>query len=75
MMAVLAPRYQNRAMWHYRGGNCQILEDELVMLFPPHDDVMDAVTNAVAIVRPPLAKRQSTNVVEFPQRKTRFGGY
>ena len=34
-------------MWHYKGGNCQTLEEELVMSHPPHDDCKDALANAV----------------------------
>jgi phage terminase large subunit-like protein len=77
MAAVLGPRYQNKAVWHYRGGSCQVLEDELVLLFPPHDDVMDAMTNAVTIATPPIERRNSLegNVLEFRTRNTRFGGY
>jgi hypothetical protein len=51
--AVLEPRYDNLSIWHYRGGNCQILEEELVMRYPPHDDVKDALASAIEIcVRP-----------------------
>jgi hypothetical protein len=34
-------------MWHYMGGNCQVLEEELVMTRPPHDDVKDCLANVV----------------------------
>lgn len=53
MMAVLQPRYANKSVWHYKGGNCQILEDELKMRHPPHDDIMDALANAIEICIPP----------------------
>lgn len=46
--ATLQPRYANRQMWHYQGGNCQTLEDELVLAHPPHDDVKDSLASAVA---------------------------
>lgn len=59
--AILHPRYQNLSMWHYRGGNCQILEDELIMAHPPHDDVKDAVANAVKYL---VAPSYQHNVVE-----------
>jgi hypothetical protein len=76
MAAVLGPRYQNQMVWHHRGGNCQILEDELILLFPPHDDVMDAMTNAVTIATPPIErKKDERNVYEFKPRNVRFGGY
>lgn len=47
IMATLEPRYANGQMWHYRGGNCQLLEEELVMNNPPHDDIKDALASAV----------------------------
>lgn len=51
--AVLQHRYANGAMWHYRGGNCELLEEELVQQRPPHDDIKDALTSAVEIATPP----------------------
>ncbi len=32
--AILEPRYDNLQMYHYRGGNCQVLEEELVSYNP-----------------------------------------
>lgn len=51
--AVLQHRYANGAMWHYRGGNCELLEEELTQQRPPHDDVKDALASAVEIATPP----------------------
>ena len=31
--ATLNPRYENQQVWHYPGGNCQILEEELERVF------------------------------------------
>lgn len=75
MSAILEPRYDNNAMWHYRGGNCQILEDELVAQHPPHDDVMDALATAVDISIPPAGmhgreRSSGSRVLTHP----RFGG-
>jgi len=36
--AILEPRYNNNQIWHYKGGNCQILEEELIMNNPEHDN-------------------------------------
>jgi hypothetical protein len=75
MAAILEPRYANLAMWHYKGGNCQTLEDELVAQNPPHDDCMDALAAAISISVPPsgaFAKdRKRSNVISFDRR---FGG-
>lgn len=47
IMATLEPKYANRQIWHYPGGNCQALEEELILANPPHDDVKDALASAV----------------------------
>lgn len=72
--AALSARYDNMSMWHYRGGNCEILEDELIMQHPPHDDCMDALASAIEIAVPPTGQlardRVRSNVVTHPK----FGG-
>jgi len=73
--AILEPRYENMAMWHYRAGNCQVLEDELVAQYPPHDDVSDALAAAVSISVPPVGNfnrdvRDTVTVIPHPK----FGG-
>jgi len=72
--ATLSPRYDNLQMWHYKGGNCQILEEELTMQNPPHDDVLDALTAAVDVAVSPSHRGQmgmkKSNVVYH----SRFGG-
>jgi len=73
--AILEPRYDQQSIWHYKGGNCQTLEDELLLKHPPHDDCKDALASAVSIAVPPqgiLSGRLEgqSNVVYHP----RFGG-
>lgn len=74
MAAILEPRYDNNSVWHYKGGNCQVLEDELILTHPPHDDVMDALASAIEIAVPPVgmghAPRGESNVIYH----NRFGG-
>jgi len=71
--AVLEPRYDNMGIWHYRGGNTQILEEELSSRNPPHDDVIDALASVVDMAVKPArsVRKQKSNVVQFNQR---FGG-
>lgn len=75
IMATLEPRYSNHQIWHYKGGYCQILEEELTMAHPPHDDIMDALTAAIDIAVAPRRasfKKSGTNTnVVF---HSRFGG-
>ena len=74
MSAILEPRYDNQTIWHYKGGNCQVLEDELILTHPPHDDVMDALASAIDIAVPPVGMQRGqtrdTNVIYH----SRFGG-
>jgi phage terminase large subunit-like protein len=74
MQATLEPRYDNMQMWHYKGGNCQTLEEELVMAHPPHDDVMDALTAAIDVAVAPSAKRGRMSKVGNVVYHDRFGG-
>jgi len=73
--SILQTRYDNLQMWHYMGGECQTLEEELVMRRPPHDDIKDALASAIEIAVPPMGMQGSStahsNVVQFNQR---FGG-
>lgn len=73
--ATLQPRYANHAMWHYRGGNCEILEEELVLQNPPHDDVKDALASAIDIAIPPTGVSVSNYKTKLSTLyHPRFGG-
>lgn len=71
--AILAPKYENLQIWHYKGGNCQTLEEELVMQRPPHDDVKEALANAINIALIPRAYQASSNISSINVHP-RFGG-
>lgn len=78
MQAILQPRYENGNMWHYMGGHCQTLEEELTLSNPAHDDVMDALANCIDIavapsgIRGTLPHLASSGVGS--NSNTRFGG-
>lgn len=74
--AVLQHRYDNGQMFHYHGGNCQVLEDELVLQKPPHDDVKDSVAAAVEFAVPPTGGDRGASRREQVMQNThsRFGG-
>lgn len=76
MKAILQPRYENRQIYHYRGGNCQVLEDELVLDHPPHDDVKDALASCIKICVPPSSGGHHVNRAKEFQSSLhgRFGG-
>jgi hypothetical protein len=75
---ILQPKYLNRQMWHYEGGNCQTLEEELLLNNPPHDDVKDCLASCVdSSVAPTGAFNVSTAPVGFQYSQfsnARFGG-
>lgn len=73
--AALQPRYHNGQMWHYQGGNCQLLEDELLLAKAPHDDIKDAlaaVIDSCIAPSPPSAGGLSAPKRFAPH--PRFGG-
>lgn len=72
--ATLEPKYHNQQMWHYKGGNCQVLEEELSQVHPPHDDVKDALANAVAIAIVPRQKSNVSMISSNVLTHSRFGG-
>jgi hypothetical protein len=75
--AALQPRYANRQMWHYRGGHCELLEQELVQQNPAHDDIKDCLASVVEIAVPPTVstRRQFGMTKDYSQYvNSRFGG-
>lgn len=77
MHAILKPRYDNLAVWHYESGLIEDLETQLRMQNPPHDDLKDALSNAIDIIKIPSERYGSragstsrSNVVTH----SRFGG-
>jgi phage terminase large subunit-like protein len=73
--ATLEPRYANRQIWHYLGGHCQTLEEELLFANPAHDDCKDALASAIDFATAPLntfkLQKASTTDMKF---HSVFGG-
>lgn len=57
IMTNLEPRYAEGAIHHFRGGLCQVLEDELMSTKPAHDDVSDALASVMEIATAPNRNR------------------
>lgn len=72
--AILEPKYDNNQMWHYKGGNCQVLEEELAMAHPPHDDVKDALAAACEIAIAPRFRASRMARAHKLEYNNRFGG-
>jgi len=75
ILATLEPRYQNRQIWHYVGGHCQTLEEELIYVNTAHDDVKDALASAIDYAVAPInytrIQKENSNVYTY---NNRWGG-
>ena len=75
--AALEPKYDDLMVWHFEGGWTPVLEEELVLARPQHDDVKDALASAVEIATPP-ARSAASKVSDFLTNSSminnRFGG-
>jgi phage terminase large subunit-like protein len=75
IMAALEPKYANSQMWHYPGGNCQVLEEELLFSNSAHDDVKDALASAVDFaIQPFNIFRQMKDAMPTLNFHSKFGG-
>lgn len=73
MTANLEPRYASKVIWHYKGGNCQVLEEELLLTHPEHDDIKDCLSAALEIVTIPGKKGKWKNQLTVAY-DSKFGG-
>ena len=75
--AALGHLYDNLQMWHLEGGWTNVLEEELVLARPAHDDIKDALASAVAIAITPAGNGSSSMSDFFTTTNNvhpRFGG-
>jgi len=73
--SALEHRYDNQVIWHYKGGYTDVLEEELVLARPPHDDIKDALASAVEIaVKPKRSRRIDSDFRSTVVYHPRFGG-
>lgn len=74
IQATLKPRYEQGLIYHYRGGNCELLEEELRFENPPHDDLKDGLTIAVLAAKPPSRQIQHETQTSNVVYHKKFGG-
>lgn len=75
IQATLEPRYANQQIWHYKSGNCQALEEELLFANPAHDDIKDALASVVDFAVAPSSIFSNTNTSKPNfQYHSRWGG-
>ena len=73
--AALEPRYENQQMWHYKGGYIPVLEEELIMARPPHDDVKDCLASVIEIIKAPRDMGRDRDITTNTNMfNSRFGG-
>lgn len=73
--AALEHRYDNLTIFHFKGGYIDILEEELILARPPHDDVKDALASAVEIaIKPKTRSSESYERKDNVIYNSRFGG-
>lgn len=74
--AVLEPLYEQMRMWHFEGGLTPVLEEELILARPAHDDIKDALASAVIIAVKPAANRGAAiaDFLSSGMKRGRFGG-
>lgn len=77
IMATLEPKYANGQIWHYPSGNTQVLEEELILQNPSHDDVKDALASAIDFLHDKAPLNYYTikkDRDDTPTFHSRFGG-
>lgn len=78
MEAALQPKYSNLQVWHPQGNALvSILEEELVLRYPAHDDIKDCLAAVLEITIPPSfmgmgTVTSATRTQEYYNK--RFGG-
>lgn len=72
--AILEPRYENGTILHLKAGLTNVLENELVLQRPKHDDLKDALAAAVQIAKPPAKRNTDMSKIIPINFHPRFGG-
>lgn len=73
---ALEPLYRQRNVYHIKGQFTKMLEEELILPRPPHDDMKDCLAMAVEHSKKPLGKgiRSTSTVARETRQHSRFGG-
>ena len=74
MSQWLDPIYANQTIFHPMTGIIDLLEEELLLNNPPHDDLKDTLATALEKSRKPARVNEQSNVVKF-KANSRFGGF
>jgi len=74
--SALEHRYENQDILHFMGGYTEILEEELVLARPAHDDLKDALASVVEIAVKPKSTKSKNELYSnvYNLKTSRFGG-
>ena len=72
--AVVNPKYELKSIFHRRDGLTSVLEEEIVLERPPHDDLVDALGMALEDAKPPMKQRHYVDTEQKVITHERFGG-
>jgi len=72
--ALVNPKYELQAVFHRRDGLTSVLEEELVLERPPHDDLVDALGMAIEHIKIPSKSRHYLDDDKKVITDARFGG-
>ena len=74
--SVLEHRYDSGDIFHFKGGYTDVLEEQLVLARPPHDDIKDSLASAISVSIKPKGSRGAEKVNKNMQNiySSRFGG-
>lgn len=71
---ALYHRYRNGTIYHTKGGYTKLLEEELKLAKPPHDDLKDTLSIAVSECVAPLKRRHGTGKPNNVVKLSKYGG-
>src|SRR5690606_1450715 len=74
VLATLIPKYELKAIFHRRDGLTSVLEEEIILENPPHDDLLDALSMAVEVSKPPMKTKTYIDEEQKVITDSRFGG-
>jgi len=72
--AIVNPKYDLKSVFHRRDGLTSILEEELILERPPHDDLADALGMAMESLKPPMKTKTYLDTEHKVVTDARFGG-
>jgi phage terminase large subunit-like protein len=69
----LDPIYHNQTIYHPQTGMIDLLEEELLLSNPPHDDIKDTLATAIQYSRKPISQSYQTKVTNIKSH-SKYGG-